>query len=400
MTTQRLHDLLEELVTDATPVDGIDSAWERAVRTRRRRRLAAVAGTAVAVIALGAAILYRPDSVSTLPITTPSSTPTVTTSSPPPTTGSPLPSSPPDTTYAGAGVWWSPTLAVEADLPWLEDDSPLPREIDLSEGAPDAAGSERAVAAFSVVELESGALRRVVLLAPDGSTRSLDTSRLGPVQDEQGNAGLSPLANGSLAPDGRHLFFVQNSSLELYEPATGSWRTIDTPDWLAEGARWLDADTIWVPAELGGATGTTYGVDGRLISPRTVAEQETVVLGDDAQVYGPVKTGGTGSAQSQVLAGPVEPVPAGNVSNPEAVVVRKGSELFALALHSAGSAPLRSKGCCPVAGLLDANTAVFESSGRLLAWRVGSPDVRRVTEVTGWTLGEEGYGASWAPMWR
>ena len=42
MTTQRLHDLLEELVTDATPVDGVDAAWERAARTRRRRRLAAV----------------------------------------------------------------------------------------------------------------------------------------------------------------------------------------------------------------------------------------------------------------------------------------------------------------------------------------------------------------------
>ena len=399
MTTQRLHDLLEELVTDATPVDGIDAAWERAARTRRRRRLAAVAGTTVAALALGAVILNRPDPSSGPPVTTPSVTPTVTTS-PPPSTESPLPSIPPDTTYAGAGVWWSPTLADEAELPWLEDDSPLPREIDLAEGAPDAAGLERALAALSVFELESGALRRIVLLAPDGSTRSVDTSRLGPVQDEQGNAGLSPLLSGSLAPGGRHLFFVQNSSLELYAPATGSWRTIDTPDWLAEGARWLDAGTVWVPAELGGATGSTYGVDGRLISPRTVAEQETVMLGDDAQVYGPVKTGGTSSAQTQVLGGPVEPVPAGNVSNPEAVVVKKKGDLFALTLNSAGRAPLRSKGCCPVAGLLDANTVVFESSGRLLAWRVASHDVHRVTEVIGLTPGKEGYGASWAPMWR
>ena len=271
MTTQRLHDLLEELVTGVTPVDGVDAAWERAARTRRRRRLAAVAGTTVAALALGAVMLNRPDTSSSPPVTTPSPTPTVTRPSPPPTTESPVPSSPPDTTYAGAGVWWSPTLADEADLPWLEGDSPLPREIDLAEGAPDAAGLERAVAALSVFELESGALRRVVLLAPDGSTRSLDTSRLGPVQDEQGNAGLSPLTDGSLAPDGRHLFFVQNSSLELYEPATGSWRTIDTPDWLAEGARWLDADTVWVPAELNGVTGGwTYGVDGRLISSADV----------------------------------------------------------------------------------------------------------------------------------
>ncbi len=317
MTTQRLHDLLEELVTDATPVDGVDAAWERAARTRRRRRLAAVAGTTVAALAAGRGIVEPTRHVVRPPVTTPSATPTVTTPSPPPTTESPLPSSPPDTTYAGAGVWWSPTLADEADLPWLEDDSPLPREIDLAEGAPDAAGLERAVAAFSVFELESGALRRVVLLAPDGSTRSLDTSRLGPVQDAQGNAGLSPLVDGSLAPDGRHLFFVQNSSLELYEPATGSWRTIDTPDWLAEGARWLDADTVWVPAELDGATGGwTYGVDGRLISSADVAEEETVMLGDDAQVYGPVKTGGASSAQSQVLAGPVEPVPAGQCVQP------------------------------------------------------------------------------------
>jgi len=32
MTTQRLHDLLEELVTGVTPVDGVDAAWERAVQ--------------------------------------------------------------------------------------------------------------------------------------------------------------------------------------------------------------------------------------------------------------------------------------------------------------------------------------------------------------------------------
>ena len=400
MTTRRLHDLLEELVTDAASVDRVDAAWERAASTRRRRRLAAVAGTTVAVLALGTALLNLPDPSSSPPITTPSETPSGTTPSPPPSTESPLPSSPPDTTYAGAGVWWSPTLADEADLPWLEDDSPFPREIDLSEGAPEAAGLERALGAFSVFEVESGALRRVVLLAPDGSTRSLDTSRLGPVEDEQGNAGLSPLASGSLAPDGRHLFFVQNSSLELYEPATGSWRTIDTPDWIAEGARWLDADTVWVPAELNGTTGGwTYGVDGRRIASAT-PEEETVLLGDDSQVYGPVKSEAAASAQSQVLAGPVEPVPAGNVSNPAAVVVRKGRELFALALDSAGRAPLRSKGCCPVAGLLDANTVVFESSGRLLAWRIGSHDVRRVTEVTGWTSGKEGYAASWARMWR
>ena len=106
----------------------------------------------------------------------------------PPVTRARMPSNSPLTPAPGpgAGVWWSPRLADEADLPWLEGDSPLPREIDLSEGAPDATGLERAVAAFWVFELESLALRRIVLLAPDGSTRSLDISRLGQVQDEQG----------------------------------------------------------------------------------------------------------------------------------------------------------------------------------------------------------------------
>ena len=97
-------------------------------------------------------------------------------------------------------------------------------------------------------------------------------------------------------------------------------------------------------------------------------------LAEDALVYGPVKTTAGGYAQSQRLAGPV----AGELANPEAIGVTRGRQLSALAFGLD-----RAKGCCPVVGWLDADTVVFESGSRLLAWRVGTHDVTRVAELAG-----------------
>ena len=199
MTTQRLHDLLEELVTDATPADGVDAAWERAARTRRRRRLAAVAGTTVAALAVGAVILNRPD-----------------TSSRPP---SPRRTRRRRSTRRHDRVAGSvkPTgHDVRRSRGLVEPDA-------RGRSGPAVAGGRIAGAArdrpcggsarhsrFGACGGRAVGLRARVRNAAAG--RAAGPRRLlpfprrlpaGPVQDAEGNARLSPLIDGSLAPDGQ-----------------------------------------------------------------------------------------------------------------------------------------------------------------------------------------------------
>ena len=340
MTTERLYDLLDELVVDASPVDAVDLAWDGAQRIRQRRRLAVTGSVAAAVIALavGVAVLDGPDPSSGPPVTTPSQAPTT----------DPSPSAPerPDTTYAGIDVVWSPTVAEEADLPWYAGASPLPRTIDLAADAPGISGGDRALAVFAIYRNERSPCSSGCAVAR-GTSRSLDVSRLEPVRDVDGNAAALLPTDGGLAPDGRHVFFAQNSSLEVYEFATDTWTIIDTPDWEAEGARWLDAETIWLPS------GETFGVDGRSTG-RSDVDWVFGELAEDALGYGPVKTTSGGFAQSQRLAGPVQ---GGDLANPEAIGVTRGGQQSALAFPDLD----RAKGCCPVVGWLDGDTVVYES---------------------------------------
>lgn len=389
MTARQLHDLLDDLVSGTAPVDLVDVAWDRARRVRRRRTAAAAGATAAVLVGATALAVVDRDGRDTEvpPVVTPSATGST---SPEP---SPTGDEPPDTTYDGIAVWWSPTVPEEAELPWVED-SPLPRFIDLMPRSPEPAVLDSASAVFAVFD-EGGGLTRALVLSPDGAMSALDVAHLDPARDESGNAAALLSADGGLAPDGRHVFFVQNSSLEVYEFATGTWRTIDTPDWVAEGARWLDAATIWVPSALGASGGSTYGVDGRALG-FTEVNAKAAIGPAQGSPYGPVKVTRGAIAQTNRLVGPVVPVPEGNVSNPEAVAVRQGGTQLVLALDDPLAASGRSKGCCPVVGLLDADTVVFESSGRLLAWTVGTHDVRRVAEFIGTT--DEGYAASWASL--
>lgn len=397
MTDHDLRDLLHERVAHETMPDLSGPAWQGGLRVRRRRRVGAVAG-AVALTAAVSVGVAGVDSSAPGPDqrpggqvpTTPSreATREADTGSREPDPGS----REPDARYAGIGVWWSPEVAEEVGLPWYDGDTAatLPRTVDLSAGAPGATDVELALAVFAVFGGDE--LARVVVLAPDGTTRSLDVSRLDPVRDEFGNAAALLPANGGLAPGGSHVFFTQNSSLELYEFAAGTWRTIDVPDWLAEGARWLDDQTLWVPTELGGSEGRTYGLDGQPLG-RAVVDMTSARGTQAASAYGPEKALGATVAQTYRLDGPVAPLPdERSISNPEALVVTEGERRLALAFPDPG----RSKGCCPVAGWLEDGTVAFESGGRLLAWRVGTPEVQRVSTISGWELGAEWYVASWA----
>lgn len=272
--------------------------------------------------------------------------------------------------YRGARVWEAPPAEAELDLPrWTEPS--LPEVLDLT-----AAGEGLPGTPVRGLLTEDW---RVFALSGTGTLSELDVSRLDPVSDEGGNR-LNPVSPYSLSPDGERAFFVQESSLEVLELGTGRWRTLDTPDWLAEGARWVTADEIWVPEELGSrGAGTLHGLDGSL----SQADVRWAGLGAGEDAWGAVASNGDRIAQTRFLAGPVDGT---GVSNPEAVVVRTGEREEMLTMWPAATAP-RNKGCCEVLGFLDDDAVLFASKSsegyRLLAWRVGTADVYLVSRFAG-----------------
>ncbi|NYJ00098.1 hypothetical protein HNR19_000796 [Nocardioides thalensis] len=285
------------------------------------------------------------------------------------------PQATPGGTYAGAPVWWAPSPADEADLPLLPD-SPLPAEIDLSTATGGEIGQP-------VLGLFGGRRNEAFVLTVTGRVVRVDTSRLERVADEGGNV-RSPVSSYGLSPDGRYAFFIQESSLEVRDFLTGEWTTIDTPDWLAEGARWSGEDEIWVPIRLGeSSAGTIYGLDGEAVAADVDWVQPWSAPGD--QPFGPTVSAPDSVAQAAFLRGPVR---GGTVSNPQAIVASLGTDRSVLALDfGAGTRDVRPKGCCLALSWIDDDTLLLSSASdsgqRLLAWDVGTSRLFRVSEVLG-----------------
>jgi hypothetical protein len=385
MTDQQLRELLRERVADLAMPDLTADAWRSGRLTRRRERWAVVGCAALlaGVAATGVAVLGdqgRP--------TGPTPAPGVSTSG---ATATPDAPDAPDTLYRGAQVWLAPATDEEGGLTRLADTG-LPGEIDLSPGRPAARGIGRAVGVLGV--WPDGGLSRVVAVGADGGSYSLDlTGVVGPVADEQGNV-ISALTQEGLAPDGRYVFFVQERSLEVYDFQTDAWIHIATPAWLAEGARWVGADRIHVPERLGStAGGTTYDATGREVAGVAIDGAAAWTGTDEA--FGPLKAGPEGVARGHYLAGGVA-LGGTTYSGLDAVVATVGAEHDLLVF-----APLdqRWKGCCPVVGWSGPDIVLLESrhsSAHVLAWRVGTHDVRLVSSIVGWVAGAEAYVASWA----
>ena len=374
MTDQDLRALLQERVadlatTDLSP-DLAPAAWHAAGRRRTRRRATAIAGAAASVLVVLAIVAGVAGARDHGPDGGPAS------SAPIPSGGSDEGAAVPTATrmddYRGAAVWEAPPADLELDLPRWREPS-LPEVLDPATATTGPAGSP---ARGLVTEG-----RRVFALGEGGSLSELDVSGLAPVSDEGGNR-LSPVTSYSLSPDGVRAFFVQERSLEVLDLVTGRWQTVETPEWLAEGARWVSADEIWVPDELSSSgAGTLYGLDGSV----SMANVHWVELGfgTDDDTWGAVASTRNRMAQTVFLAGPVD---ATGVSNPEAVVVRTGARFDVLTMWPAGTAT-RQKGCCEVLGFLDDDTVLFASKStegyRLLAWRVGTADVYLVSRFAG-----------------
>jgi hypothetical protein len=390
MTDQRLRELLEERVADLSATDLVSDAWDRASAVRRRRR--ALVGVTVAVVAIvGATTAVVAGNRGVAP--------------PPPATSSTAPGPVPQAErageYAGVPVWWAPSVADEPDLPALTSTA-LPPEIDLSgPNGPVPAGT-RAVALFQ--SWDEGGQGAVTVVAADGGQYSVDVSRLTTMADETGNTS-SPASQDSLSPDGRYAFFAQERSLEVYDFGAAGWHSIHTRRWSALGAQWsVDGTTILlrdysyssphydVYSPAGQRVGSTRDAKGQASGSRA---------GDEP--YGPTAwSRGAWGARGMYLKGPI-----GGIQSVDGIGIVDGTlsghalapppPILAMRPESGG----RWVQCCPVVGWIGNHTVVFESrsnDGRILAWRVGTPHVYRVSDIRGWTPGEESYVASFAAI--
>lgn len=371
---QALDDLAAAEPEAATP--DLEAIWQSA-RTRRTR------GTVLAVGGLAVAVWLTAGGVQAL--TGLRSAPVAATPSPA-ASPSPSPSASPAASYRGAAVWWAPPAASEPGLAWLA--GRLPRTLDLAPERPTFEPGTSALALFAVTDADTGEPKRLLLLTADGDLRRLPSDHLKGLQDEGGNAAALTPANGGLSPDGWTLFVAQRDTLELYDLRTGTWRTLPTTEWAAEGARWLDAGTIWVPDVMGAAAGSTWAPDGTRLEHQVSWRPPDLAPDEGDEPYGVWVDAGQALAGSYFLAGPVD---GGPVSNPEGIVARSGGRTTVLALAQAD----RRKMCCAVVGWLDAGTVAFGSVDRILAWQVATGELRRVSDVTGVTSGEHAH-TTWA----
>lgn len=397
MTDQRLRDLLADRVVDLPSPDLGASAWQAARRIRQRRAVVS-ASAAVVVVVVGVTALIGPQFGG---------------ADGAPPAGTPTPSVGPahaerGGTYARAQVWWAPPVEAEGQLPQRRG-TPLPGRIDLSGGGPAASGLGRVVAAYEVDDDDG--LARMVVVGADGTSYALEVSDLDPFADAEGNR-LSALSPWSLSPDGRHLALRQPGALAVYDFGTDAWTrfaVIGDPEFTT----WTTDRVITVAGGPDGTgAGASYDTTGKLLerlrpasargleeseasqdrflSPRDEAHGRTAFLpnafrGDVNFAY----------SQGLYLGSPVER-DGTTFEGLDGVAVGQDGR-FTVLVQPASS--LRWKGCCPQIGWIDDQTVLFESrhaQARVLAWRVGTADLSRVSDIRGWEPGAESYVGSYA----
>ncbi|WP_433653328.1 hypothetical protein ACQP2C_15130 [Micromonospora zamorensis] len=224
MNEQDLRQLLTVSVEDVLPSQPAAAGWERAGRTRRRRRAVGAIALAVTLVGGGTVALLRP---SVDPPPTHSVAPTV------------------EPTHAG------PVQRPPAELTFPPD--PLarvgnPATVRLSERP-----VERALALFQPMDEEYRADGPIRILGDDGVVRSLDVVTPAPTRDDGGNeaAAVKP---GVLSPDGRTAAFAQTNELIMVDLTTATVRRIPLDGYL-ELVVWA-SDRVLV-----GGEGRTYAVD-------------------------------------------------------------------------------------------------------------------------------------------
>jgi hypothetical protein len=396
MTHDDLRELLRDHVEDVTGPDLADVAWARARRIRRRRAGAAVASVAVVAVLATSALWSPGDDRATEPVApSPTPAPTVT---PEPVPGyDTTAGAEPDARVDGWPVFWGPTPAQEAGLPLV--DSPLPTEIGLA--APAAALADdpidAALAAYAITQAD-GSLR-LLLLAEDGSLRSVDVSDIRPLLD--GGQDVSIARETLLSPTGRFLAFPQDGRIRVLTLATGEWRTIDTGSAPTTWVTWLGVSDLYLPPTRLGGQGPTFsaldgsrtGGSGFFVPAGPVDPAVSVALG--RYRMGPLGTAQTWSSVDV-------PLPRASL-RPGRVVVVEGYRRADDAVLVLGETVTeeRPEDCCSVSFWLDDERVAYESATeprRLVAWRVGTHELAVVATLSGVQPGQ-GVVSSYVRVW-
>jgi hypothetical protein len=404
MTDHDFRELLHDRVQDLTvPVPDLSgAAWDRARRIKHRRARMAVAAVAIVGVLAGAALWSPTDNRSADPVR-PAPTPAPTSSpepSPSPVAPYPGGGSRPDASYRGWPVFWGPLPEQEGMLPPI--DSPLPTRIDLSAPASPLSHDPITSALAAYVITDGDGRQRVLLLARDGSLRSVDVTRLQPLLTD-GGQDVSIARETLLSPGGQYLAFPQDGSVEVLTVATGAWRTIEVGGAPTHWLEWLgDEDLFLQPGRLGGQ-GPTYNV---VTGMRNGGNGVTVPVGPfDPAVHVPVgryRMGPLGTAQTWTAITGL-PLPGDSVRSARVLVVdafeSDNSALLALG-ESARSTP-RHDDCCSAQFWLDTEHIVYESPTdprRLVAWRVGTHELAVVSTITG--VPSQRLVSSYARVWN
>jgi hypothetical protein len=385
MTDHDLRSLLRDQVADVTTTADLSAdVWHTSRGARRRRTIGVVAGAAAATVLVfgGIAILDSQPKDQSGP-------------SPAPATDNPTP----DGRFRGASVYWSPSQPEEAALPLMSSDRPpLPEVIDLSaEATPvEVDPIDRAVAAFGVVG--DGDDARLLLLAPDGTYRSLDLSEVGP-DPTVSCCERPPLRDTMLSPSGEYLMFPQVDSVLVYDLPRREWRTIETGGADTTLANWFQGDRLVVPPSPHGmgpfynvVTGRQLGVGGFPITGQDLKLDQ-----QQSYKFGPASNGLQSWGSGAEL-----PVPTGTPNKPE-LLVMTGDETLILTFTGSPGGDDRWLQCCPVVGWAADDVAMYESrSGtpQIIAWTVGTHRFETVSTITGFTPGEQSYVGSYADLWR
>jgi hypothetical protein len=399
MTDHELRELLHERVADVGMPDLSEVAWQRATRIRRRRAAMAVTA-AVAVVAVGSvAVAGGPGGDrSTGPVTQLPSPTTTSVPSPPTPTGT---GTQPDGHYRGWPVYWGPLASQESELPQVA--SPLPSVIDLSAPTTDVADDPIGAALAAYVLIDDNGGQRLLLLAPDGSLRTVDTSRVAAYDDGSGDD-ISIAHDSLLSPTGEYLAFPQAGHVMVLTLATGAWRSVDTGDRPTTTLHWMGNTDLWLPPSSQGGDGPMYSVlDGRRSGATNVAAPAGP--SSTGAPYGRWRMGPLGTAQSWGRVAGL-PVPPDDVTPSQALVVEGGAPahdaLLVLGSASSPDAAQRPDLCCGVEFWLDSETVVYESQTqprRLVSWRVGTHDLGRVASIVGFDPDRELLVSSYARIW-
>ena len=215
---------------------------------------------------------------------------------------------------------------------------------------------------------------RLLLLAPDGSLRSVDTSRVAPLDDGAGTD-VSVARDTLLSPTGEYLAFPQPGGVLVLTLATGAWRAVDTGDRVTTTLQWSQDTEPWPPRTSQGGWGPLYSaLDG------TRSGAEHLVDRRRRSMPAPGRTGG-GTWAPAAWRGwarvPGLPVLRGEITPSQVLLVQGDVRAHdALLVLSAASTPQeqpRPDFCCGAAFWLEPDVSSTPPRAPRSAWSGGGP---------------------------